>query len=521
MAFLDIFKPKWKTDYEVLIAEHYDAVKNFVFNNYIVYPDMRSDDKARFKEYNNLFESQFKQLVQGVHNISELQNPAKKFIAEHASLVKAIYSASKRYSTKLKRVCDLAERYSRNYIFKETFRYYLGNEYSFEELSDEQLDYILEHWEMLVKNASDFQEDKKKKQSELKAKIVARATESAIAQLIRKQEGYNTPIEVGKQSPAVLNEIAKRAYQLKIDYKAYNVFELVAKHLLPVHNLSKFTPGEAVLLLASKQLFFVETEFVKLVVLHPTRKNHYKDFIMNLKLLNNDMDNFTAHKYCLDHIDELDSYVSSEEINSNIDVMLDFQKDMNEHIFTANKDSLYISKKRMYVGESLLKNGEKKIMPLLICCIKRYCQSTSYHTELSKFINNSEWAHKVINQAAVVNIPSQKTLANAVIDLFDFCDLETAVVWGNSEVDNPQINVSNLSYIKNRVETNKIKNYNETQISSIDEDTDLIIVVEVRTSVEKYKATCKQLSSLYPYANIAYFSVYLEMTNYEIKKAIS
>jgi hypothetical protein len=229
MSIFDIFKPQWEKRFDDLLENHQKALEAYLKGEYVVYPDMRIDDRLLIKEYMTTYEK-----ANYPKSIEELTTNDKKELVSYSDDIIRVYRAFAKYDTKQKRVKSLMERFRNDNVFNSVFgnNDYLGNNWSVDSLDDFQLDFILNKYQWLVDKASKIKEDKEKRLAGQRRKLLERVYIKQADQLIKKQKESDAVLSINNINPEIVKVLRNKVKELRNKYNSFNVYALIKRVLL-------------------------------------------------------------------------------------------------------------------------------------------------------------------------------------------------------------------------------------------------------------------------------------------------
>lgn len=229
MSIFDIFKPQWKKRFDDLLENHQKALEAYLKGEYVVYPDMRIDDRLLIKEYMTTYEK-----ANYPKSIDELTANDKKKLVSYSDDIIRVYRAFAKYDTKQKRVKSLMERFRSDNVFNSVLgnNDYLGNDWSVDSLDDFQLDFILNKYQRLVEEASKIKKDKEKRLAGQREKLLERVYIKQADQLIKKQKDADAVLSIDNIKPEIVKVLRNKVAELRNKYKLFNAYALIKRVLL-------------------------------------------------------------------------------------------------------------------------------------------------------------------------------------------------------------------------------------------------------------------------------------------------
>lgn len=229
MSIFDVFKPQWKKQFDELRFNHRQALEAYIQCKYVVYPDMRIDDRLLIQDYIKVYEKN-----NYPQSIDELTVKNKKELAYISDNIIRLYKAFSKYETKQKRVQSLMNRFDNDNVFNSVFgnSYMLGSNWTLESLEDAQFDFILNNYQKLIDKATIVKENKERKLAKQKQKILGRAYLKQAEQIIKKQEQSETILFTDKINSETTKIICNKITDLRTRYRSFNAYKLIRRIVL-------------------------------------------------------------------------------------------------------------------------------------------------------------------------------------------------------------------------------------------------------------------------------------------------
>ena len=523
MGFLDLFDFSWKKDFEELLSSNREAVESYVQKRYTVYEDMRPDDKSMIKDYLLTYEKLFLPLTTYINPIDSISKEAKKFLVKRKSEVIRLYNCFSKYSTPHKRVLSLYERFRKDNCFDRAFGDYLGDNYDINNLSVEQIQFILDNQLLPSLYAADDRNKRNKKQREQRDRLRERSIDREISRLLKQQRQLlPKQIHLPKDHGKLTAKLKSMNAQLAEQYDQNGIFQRVCSfHYADFETIGSWTDSQYIFILAHQEDFEKEKKFFEMAKEESLEEKAYMSFLRSKKLT----DDHEGIVYCLEHFEEIPLFVSASEQDAKFIQWISTQKVMNEkgkELAAHFLPKFRCRNLRMYVDYKGV-NGEqvRKVLPFYLYSMYDYTKEVPTTDDMIQsyaFVyynkNNALKALQsdIIQDTSIIvnisffayNIMIQMAVGGVIVAL------------GSSGKDKPiPYNNRHFFHLKRKLDQQGIDcvNVNELTNENVKKN---IVIVEMVTEVERLRNTCRAISKRFPGSNLAYISFYNELTKNQL-----
>ncbi len=523
MGFFDIFDFSWKKDFEDLLSSNKDAVECFVHKKYVVYEDMRPDDKSLIKDYLQTYENDFLPLTTYIEPLDHLSKEAKKFLTQRKSEILLLYQCYAKYSTPHKRVLSLYERFSKGNFFDRAFRDYLGDNYDINNLSEEQIHFILENQLLPSLYAAEDREKRDKKIKEQRERLRERYVDREISILLKRQKSLlPEEIHLPNNRCKLTAKLQFMVYDLEDKFRQNGIFQRVCSfYYAGFETVESLTDSQRIFILAHQEDFEMEKHFFELAKEESIEENAYISFLKHKKLLNN----HEGIVYCLEHFDEIPPFISASVQDAKYTEWINAQKVLNDkgkQLAAHYLPQFRCRYLRTYINHIGVDGKQvRKVLPFNLFSQFDYTNEIPTSEDLKQPYAFVYYNKTKAQNALNITINQETTImANLAFLAFNIKNQMVTggvvVALGTSGMDDPVLfNQIKFWKLKRKLDGQGILCVNVNELTKVNVKKN-IVVVEMVSKIERLRNTCMAISKRFPGTNIAYVSFYNELTKNQL-----
>ena len=523
MGLFDLFDFSWKKEFEELLSSNREAVNFYVKKKYKVYEDMRPDDKSLIKDYLQTYDSVFLPLTQYIDPIESLSKEAKKFLIQRKSEVIRLYKSFSKYSTPHKRVLSLYERFKKDNYFDKAFGDYLGENYDINNLSEEQILFILDNQLLPSLYAAEDRDRRNKRLKEQRDKLRERYIDREISSLLKRQKQLlPKEIQLPNKRSKLTAKLRSMIDQLAEAFSQNGIFQRVCSfHYADFETIESLADSQYIYILVHQEDFEKEKKFFEMAKEESIEEKAYKSYLNSKKLT----DNHEGILYCLEHFEEIPLFVSASEQDAKFVQWISTQKVLNEksrelaaHFlpkFRCRNLRMYIDYKGA-TGEQV-----RKVLPFNLYSMSDYTNEVPTPDDMRQsyafvyYIKRN--AQKALKSEIIQDTTTMVNIGFFVYNIMiQMAVGGVTVALGSSGKDTPKAyNNRHFFHLIKKLEQQGIScvNVNELTNENVKKN---IVIVEMVSEVERLRRICRAISKRFPGSNLTYISFYNELTKNQL-----